>query len=242
MKSIIVAHEEPHLTIRLELEPDEGVEQQALARQAIVAIDAVTAGWLEPLAWEMTVGCLDTESMDVPMNRHPSQPYWLLRKEQIPIGIEIRPFHGNHVFVTEPVLSSDPLDTWVAKALAQDCDQAPRFIPCWRRFWSLAMRARLPRTVSNLGHQNLSISCYAGNLAIPLEYTGDDAWVSGRPAGYVMGPPLSLTARNEDGLLVTLDLAVYWSLWIDDPAGRAQVEAAVDRVLALDGGWRRSED
>jgi hypothetical protein len=242
MSTSIVADEEPLLSIRLEYMAGEGEGHLALAEQAIMAINALAGGWLEPLAWEMYVGCLDIELMHATMEQDPPQPFWLLRKERIPAGIELRPGYGNHTIVTEPTLSSERIQAWVSRALAQPCADAPRFIPYWDGFDTLAMRARLPASVANTADESLGMRCYAGNIAIPLERHDDQVWVSGPPEKYLIGPPVSLSAGNMDGHYINLDLAIYWTPWIRDPAGRAMVDAAVDRVLALGRGWQRSED
>jgi hypothetical protein len=238
MSTDIIAYDEPCLSLRLVYTADEGEGPAALAEQAITAIDALAADWLDPLAWEMYLECLDIELANIPEECGPPQPYWLLRKERIPDGVDVDPTYGNHTVVTEPVLSSDRLQAWVARALAQTCEGAPRFIPCWGRFDTLAIRTRLPDAMRCTGDESLSVNCYAGTVAIPL----DQLWVSGPPQQYLIAPPVKLIARNIYGNYINLDLAAYWSLWINHPAGRAQVEAAVDRVLSLDRGWQRSED
>jgi hypothetical protein len=238
----IIAHDEPHLSIRLRYEAGEGEGQVELAEQATIAIDALAAGWLEPLAWELYVGCLDVELMHAAMKRDPPQPFWLLRKERIPAGTEIRPIYGDHTVVTEPALSSERIHAWVVRALAQPCADAPRFIPYWDGFDTLAMRARLPDAMCPKGDECLRMDCYAGTITVPLDRRDDQVWVSGPPEEYLIGPPVSLTADNLYDMVIKLELAVYWSPWIRDPAGRAMVDAAVDRVLALGRGWQRSEN
>jgi hypothetical protein len=242
MSTSIVAHEEPHLSIRLRYEAGEGEGHLALAEQAIVAIDVLADGWLEPLAWEMYVGCFDAELMDTPMKPKPPQPFWLLRRERIPADIEIRPMYGDHTVVSEPVLPFERIRAWAAQALAQTCAGAPRFVPFWASVDTLAMRARLPASVANAADDSLRMRCYAGSIAIPLERHDDQVWVSGPPERYLIGPPVNLTASNLYGMVIHLDLAVYWTPWIRDPAGRAMVDAAVDRVLTLGRGWQRSEN
>lgn len=104
------------------------------------------------------------------------------------------------------------------------------------------MRARLPDAMSTPGQRDIKVDCYAGTLTIPRESVDGQAWVAGRPDDVLIGPPVRLTAGNLHGVLVNLDLAIYWTPWIRDPAGRAMVDAAVDRVLALGRGWQRSEN
>lgn len=241
MNTSIVAHEEPHLTIRLKYEADEGEGQLELANQVITAVDALAADWLEPLAWDMYLGCLDAELMDTPMHSKPPQPYWLLRKEQIPAGVEVRPIHSDHIICCEPVLLSEPIRAWAARALAQTCADAPHSIPYWVGLDTLAIRARLPVLVDSAAHERLRVDCYAGTITIPVDCIDNQFWVSGPPEKHVIGPPVRLTASNLYGMVVDLDLAIYWSPWLNQP-GRALVDAAVERVLALGRGWRRSED
>lgn len=49
-------------------------------------------------------------------------------------------------------------------------------------------------------------------------------------------PPVRLRASNQHGL-TRLTLELCWDLWIEQPIGRAQVRAAIERVLAR-AGWR----
>lgn len=235
------AYDEPCLSIRLEYMAGEGEGQDTLAEQAIAAIDVVTAGWLAPLAWEMYVGCLDTELMHAAVACELPQPYWLLCRERVPPGIDVDPVYDKHMVATETELSPDRLRPWITQALAQTCGHAPRFVPYWDSFHTLAMRARLPEAVSSPRQETLRMECYAGTIIMPIDRIDGQGWVSGPPEQHFIGPPLKLTASNMHGMYINLDLAIYWDLWTRDPAGRAQVEAAVERVLALGRGWQRAE-
>jgi hypothetical protein len=242
MHSDTYAHEEPPWAIRLEREvpSEDEVEAQTLD-ETLLAVEALTEGWVEPLALHLSVGCFDTEALHAPVACRPPQPEWFLRKQELPSGVEARHMYKDPVIDTADALSKESVRTWVARALRQDCPNAPRFIPSWRGLWWPAVRTRMSESLRLGEHEVLRVDCYAGTLSVPLERGAEGAWISGPLLHYVIGPPVDLAAINCDGL-VTIDLNVYWTLWIDEPAGRAQVEAAVDRVLALGRGWQRSDD
>lgn len=234
------AHEEAHLTIGLEREPRERESLPDFTMEALLAMEALRAGWLEPLVWEMFIACCDTEMFYTDQSCQPPRPDWVLLKEQIPNGVQARLLHVEPVIRTVPAFNAECMRASIAEALDQKCPGAPRFAPSWSRLWSRAVQAELPDPQRFAGREGLRVDCYAGVLSVPLECREGKTYVSGPLEDYVFGPPAALTLGNDDGFL-TIGLELYWSLWIDDPAGRAQVEAAVDRVLALDRGWRRSE-
>lgn len=101
------------------------------------------------------------------------------------------------------------------------------------------MRVKLPTASRAAGRDSLQVSCHADTISVPLEADGDGGWVSGPFERHVIGPPVELTAYNEDGV-TAIHLRIYWNLWFEDPAGREQVEAALRRVLARERGWRHS--
>lgn len=233
------AHEDLRLLCLLEREPEADESDSALADIALSAAEVFGAGWLAPLAWELLVACRDADFY-TDVNRVPPQAHWLLRLEQVPAGIRIEPLYTAQVIETLPTLDSSSLCAWVDKALKQDCPGGSQFTPAWSSVWSRAMRVKLPDAQRFIGRASVAVEYHGGHASVPLERTGSDVWVSGPRTDSFMGPPGELHITNSDGFL-TLALEGSWSLWIDDPAGREQVDAAVERVLALDRGWRRSE-
>lgn len=236
----IFAFEEPHWSVRLERDVAENEGQEAIAQETLVAVLALAGDWWEPLVWELSVACYDTETLHAVPGCVPPRPHWLLRKERIPPGIRADDVLADPMIATTPEMTLERMSGWLREALAQECTNGPRLVPSWVELWSLAARVRLPDSLRVTGHGSLAVDCYAGTVSMPLEHLDGEAWVSGPLDAYVIGAPVELIIRNEDELALAMELRVYWSLWIDDPAGRAQVEAAVDRVLALGRGWRRS--
>lgn len=235
------AYEEPHWSIRLQRESEEGATEQQVAEEMLTAMEVLSAGWLEPLAMHLSVGCYDTEAFYAPSDCRPPQPQWFRRKATISPSVKARPIYVDPIIDTVPEFTSEGTGAWIAHALMQECPNTPRFIPSWRELWWPAVRVRLPESSRGPQRDALQVNCYAGTLSVPLEKANDATWASGPLQDYVIGPPAKLVAYNEDGV-IAVQLRTYWSLWIDDPAGRALVDAAVDRVLALGRGWRRSED
>lgn len=233
------AYEDLRLLCLLEREPEDDESDSALAEIAVAAAEVLGEGWLEPLAWELYVACRDTDFY-TNVNRLPPQAHWLLCTEHVPSGIRIETLYAAQVTETVPALLPAHLRAWVDSALKQECPGGPQFTPAWSSMWSRAMRVKLPDPQRYVGRPGLAVECQAGVVSVPLERAGHEVWVSGPRADSFMGPPGELHLTNSDGFL-TIGLEGSWRLWIDDPAGRAQVEAAVERVLALDRGWRRSE-
>ena len=236
----IHAYEEPRWSIRLERESEEGESEQQLAAEILDAMEVLAAGWLEPLALHLSIGCYDTESYYAPGDCEPPRPQWFLRKEVLPPGVKASFVYVDPVTDTAPALTAEGIRAWVAHAMAQECPNAPRYVTSWRELYWAAVRARLPEPARVADRDGLQVSCYAGTVAVPFERAEGEAWVSGPCEQYGFGPPIRLIARNHDGV-VAIDLEICWSPWFEDPAGREQVDAALRRVLARERGWRRTE-
>jgi hypothetical protein len=238
MNTHTYAYEDLRLLCLLEREPQDQESDAELTKLALSAVETLGAGWLEPLAWELHVACCDTEIPYTDANRVPPQAHWLLRQEQIPPGTRVDTLYAVSDIETAAALSPEQMRAWIANALEQECPDSPRFIPTWSSLWSRAMRVKLPDTLKATEH--LHVDCYAGVVSVPLEHMGSDIWVSGPREEYLFGPPGEVHLTNNDGFLATR-LQSSWNLWLRDPAGRQQVEAAVDRVLALGHGWQRGK-
>lgn len=234
------AHEEEHWSLGVERESGEDETEQELIGHVLEAVDVLGAGWLEPLAWHLSIGCYDTETLYSPSGCRPPKPQWFLRKDMIPPGVEAKHVYAEPLVDTVPEFTRERTHAWIAHALEQECSTPARFIPSWRELWWPSVRIKLPDPPRMLDRDHLQVDCYAGTVSVPLERSADGLWVSGPLERYVIGPPAALTVYNEDGI-IAIYLRLYWNLWIDDPAGRDQVEAAVGRVLALGRGWRRGD-
>lgn len=235
------AYEEPHWSIRLERESEEDATEQQVAEEMLKAVEVLATDWLEPLAMHLSIGCYDTEAFYAPSDCRPPQPQWFRRKATISPSVKACPIYVDPIIDIVPEFTSEGTRAWIAHALMQECPNTPRFIPSWRELWWPAVRVRVPES-SHAGQRGaLQVHSYAGTLSVPLEEASDATWVSGPLKHYVIGPPAELVAYNEDGV-VAVQLRTYWSLWSDEPAGRALVDAAVDRVLDFGWGWRRRND
>jgi hypothetical protein len=240
MLSDIYAYEEPRWSVRLERESEDHETEQSTAKEMLVAVDAFAAGWLEPLALHLSIGCYDTETFHAPIDREPPAPQWFLRKAMLPTGVEPTHVYADPAIDTVPELTFQEIQTWVVHAMDQECLEPPRFIPSWRELYWQAVRVKLPDPSSFAERDILRVNCYAGAVSVPVERAATAAWISGPLDKYGFGPPVRLLAHNYDGV-ITIGIDVYWNLWIDASAGRTQVEAAVHHALALGRGWRRSE-
>jgi len=231
----VYAHETPRWSIRLERETDEEDTEQHLIEETLAAIRVLAADWLQPLALHLSIGCYDTETYHAPSDCEPPQPQWFLRQNDLSPCVKADYIYADPVIEMAPELTDDRIRAWVAHAMAQECSNAPRFIPSWRELYWPAVRIRLPDPSYAAGSETLQIGCYAGTISVPLERRDGDLWLSAPRKDYGVGSPVGLTARNYDGV-VAIGLDICWTLWIDALAGREEIEAAISRVLGLGRG------
>lgn len=232
------AYEDLRLICSLERDPLEVESDIQLAGLALSATEAFAGGWLEPLAWELYIACRDTETWYTDTNCVPPLAHWLLRKERVLPGVRVDTLYAAQVAETIDVLRPEAVEAWITEALRQECPGAPGSVPAWSSLRSRAVRVKLPDELHMAGRETLGVDCYAGLIQIPLEREPGGVWVSGPLEDPGIGPPVELSLENQDGSL-SIHIQGSWRLWLDDNAGREQVDAAVARVLALGNGWQR---
>ncbi|MCU1287452.1 MAG: hypothetical protein JWO13_3802 [Acidobacteriales bacterium] len=213
--------------------PDDVDDQLALAAMAVDALFALGEGLFEPLSVDTELACCDAETgypLDQP---RAAAPFHQLRLVSLPETVVIREvWNGTRVEQRER-LDRDQILDWLRAILAeQECPQ-PDTIPGWRQLLVETVRARLPEGTSD--GDELPVTYGAGMIRYPVERAADALWVAGPLATHHDTAPFEVRIVNEAGVL-SLDLSLNWSLWIDtDGAGRPDIEAAVGRLSAL--GW-----
>jgi hypothetical protein len=214
------------LTIRLRRDESPDESDEAILREQLDAMTAFADGWLEPLALSLDVVCCDPtqgySSHEVPL---PSTTAWFMRTANAP-GVDVQPPTIGSEIIESETIDAPGIRSFVNRALDQRCVgnavTAAEFLS-----WE-AMRVRLPiASVSQFMIDD------GGQLDIPIERRADGDWVSGPRTEAVTGKPFWFHLA-EGGLRFD----VIWSLWLDG-AGRQQVDAAVERVLARGTGWYR---
>lgn len=225
------AEERPIERLRLEWEAPEEADERVIAGESISALLAFAGTWLEPLAIEARVGCYDREILTEGKAR-PENPFHLLVTEPRPAEVRIKPVYQS-VESHAPVLSSREVQSRLERALSQSCGDDERYQTSLRELDVRASRTRLPAAWTG---ESLTVECYAGTIAIPLERRNGSAWLAAPPAGYGLQQPVDLSVENRDGYL-RLAIDIYWSPWageIDRPT--SPLAEAIARLAAR--GWQ----
>jgi hypothetical protein len=228
----------PGRQLRLELvAPDEVETQLALARLAIDAVLCFADGLCEPLSVDLWLGCCDPVA-DYPLSDpEPALPYWLLQREHLPRGVDVRPAWESEEIAKARELTRETITSWVQTALANAaCGSESNAHACWRELAFRAFRLRLPDGL-RVPPDGLRLKQGAGETIHPVEWRDGGSYVSGPMPPRTRRSPLELAVSNEAGL-VTLDVALFWSI-LTEPgaAGHAAVQRSIDRLRVQ--GWTR---
>ena len=115
-----------------------------------------------------------------------------------------------------PELTLPALTDWLARAHAQQLPEG--YVPVLDTLKMHDTRAHLLEYQKSYAQ----LACGPETYAIPVEKRENGLWVSGpMPDAMINNPPIGITLTNFHGRL-DLDIAVYWSLWIE--AGFAEAE------------------
>jgi hypothetical protein len=223
------ASDKPLWHLRLKrFEADDESDRDA-TEELLAAVDDLTSGWLVPLAIGLSVECCDPANYYTPSAAPPPGRHWFLRVPDLPASLSITTGYSDPVVDTAPRLDGATVARWVAGALDQHCPIAEHLVVFDELTWT-AVRVRVPVAGS------IRVTFPGGVAPSQLDTVAGVSWALGPMVGPV-GAPACLRAVNEHGV-TSIDLALFWDLWIDHPAGRALVDAGGARVLARGRGWQ----
>jgi hypothetical protein len=205
-----------------------------LAHLAIGAVFRFAVGLGEPLSAALWLACCDAETGLPSADGEPDRPFRVLRRAELPPGVDVRPLWEGEQVETAGTLTEESLGRWATAALAADCGADGDLHACWQELALPVFRVRLPRIV-DASSRGIRVAQGAGELVHPVEAREDGLHVSGPMPPRTLDAPIGVKIVNQAGLL-TFDVALRWSLWAGpDAPGRADVDAALERLHAL--GW-----
>jgi hypothetical protein len=204
-------------------------DDRAITLELLEAIDALAAGWLEPLVASFTVNCCNPDNFFEPSPEGLAvRPNWSLVAAELPANVKAPHVGGDAVQECIARLDRAALQAYLERALDQRCPVVGHVTSLGSLTWT-AVRARLPvRAQLVLRHGTHT-------LAPGTEQRNDGEWVS-RPGLSAVGHPAQILAYNEH-YAASITLSILWDLWFRHPAGRALVDAGIARVLARGRGW-----
>ena len=212
------------LSILLERSNDETEGDRAGIDELLVAMEALTAGWLVPLGVSfLLIGC--DPGNDFEEVGKPTRPHHFLRVNSAPADVRVNQAFADPVIHTFPEIDAAVLRDAVTRGLEQPVPAG--LVTSLSELWWTSVRARSPidDTIE------LIMPWPASTVS---EVINGARWCFGPTALAVAGPPATLRASNSH-FATQLLLEVYWDLWREYPPGRALIDAGIARVLARPG-------
>ena len=221
----------PTESISLTWEPDTDCSQRGYSEEMAGAMFAFAAGWLEPLAIEMMVGCYDRDILTESATQ-PAQAYHLLRTEA-PTDVDASPAYRSALVQPHQELTHQTVMSSLGVMLSQSCGDAAKYETSLRRVWLNASRVRLALAASEL---SVALTHSTGESAIRIEHRSDGQWIAGPQVQSGAPQPIGIDITNcDDTLRFAID--VFWSPWVAGSGAQAPLlQEAVSRLLAR--GWK----
>lgn len=217
---------------RFSLFREEGEDEsgRAGALELVAAIGSLCQEWISPLAVSLYVESRDPANFYVADGGlPPNLPAWFLRKRDLDERLSVSPDWVSSQERQVEAIHDAQLRTFVEEAL----DQRPSAAHLETTFSSLTVNA-----LAMVLPDDVELSLRYGGRSLNL------ALVRDRQRTLVLGPsdgpaamPATLSASKEH-TLTYLYFSLHWDLWVKHPGGRAQVRAAIERVLARGRGWQ----
>jgi hypothetical protein len=224
MPTQFMASDRRLLSILLEHENDDGADRAGID-ELLAGVEALTAGWLAPLAVALQFVHCDParsfEEVGAPANAHR-----FLRVNRVHPAVRVGQPLFNGDITRLPTIDAAVIAGEVARELEQPSPAG--LVASLSQMWWTSVRARSP-LVDDF------------ELATPLpctvltELIEGARWCLGPVTFGSAGPPAWLRATNSHFATKIL-LEIYWGVWCDHAPGRALLEAGIARVLAR-GGW-----
>lgn len=215
-------------------EPD-GESCRDTALDLTAAVSALCHGWFTPLAVSLRIETRNPEDYYFSDGENPPpNPYWFLRLHEWDPRISLSPDWIDPQERRVSAIGDSELRAFTEEALAQRLPVEPRELAL-PELTVNALEISLPDGIE-LEPQ------YRGIPVRPLMVRdGQRSLILGPKFATAGGMPARLRATNGHGTS-RLSLEVLWDFWTVHPAGRAQVQAAMERVLARGNGWQLEKD
>jgi len=226
--SDVYASDQSLFHVALERANTEYEDDRAGIWELLMAIDALTQGWLHPLGVGFQVVHCDPEQDFEEVGR-PATPHHFLRETGAPDDVRVREAFANSAVSELPLISAE----MVRQSITQELDQpvlAGAVATLSELTWT-AVRALAPIV------DPIRLEVGGRPASSTSRIIDRQRWYYG-PTDAPAGPPARLRAVN-DHFLTRIQLDVFWDLWIGNPAGRILLETGVARVLAR-AGWERT--
>jgi hypothetical protein len=213
------------LSILLERSNEEGEGDRAGITELLAAMEALTMGWIVPLGVSILFEQCDPSNYFEEHGK-PVHPHTFVRVNSAPPDVRVDQAFGDPVIEVVPQIDAAVLGGAVTRGLDQPGPAG--LVTSLSELWWTSVRVRSPI-------DDVVELCMPWPASTVSEVIDGARWCFGPAALAVAGPPARLRASNSH-FATELLLEVYWDLWREYPAGRALVDAGVERVLAR-GGW-----
>lgn len=215
-------------------EPD-GESCRDTALELTAAVAALCSGWIFPLAVSLRIEARNPEDYYFADRENPPpRPYWFLRLHEWDDRLSLSPDWVDPQERCVSAIGDVELQSFVKEALTQRLAVEPR---------ELALPALTVNALAIVLPDGIALEPHYGRSPVSpiLVDEGQHSLVLGPKLGIAGGMPARLRATNIHGTS-RLGLELLWDFWTVHPAGRAQVQAAIERVLARGGGWQLEKD
>jgi hypothetical protein len=161
----------------------------------------------------LRLACYDRETLGE-ADVDPPRPYHLLVREPRAADVGIVPTY-RALESSLVAIDGESVATFAEQLLSQTCGDPMRYATGLGDLVVLASQTPLP---PNWTHSDaLWLDCYAGTVAVPVEYRDGQTWVAAPPSRYLIHQPVALSVMNTVGCY-RLAIDVYWSPWVGELA------------------------
>jgi len=227
------ASDEPLLWFALSREGGEDEGERAAALELVAATSAFFGDWISPLAASVRVESCDPANYYFEDSDHPPAcPHWFLRRRELDERLFISEAWVDSQERRVDVIGAAELLALVEEALAQ---------PPPVEHLEVALAEVLVRATEVALPDGIELSLrYAGGAIKPILVRNGERWLAQGPDYGPVGRPAGLRASNDHGV-TRMVVELYWDFWREHPEGRAQVRAAIERVLGRGRDWQIAE-
>ncbi len=203
-------------------------DDRAGIMELLVAVEALTEGWLQPLGVGFQLVYCDPAQHFEESGR-PPVPHHFLRAASVPDEVYVREAFSGSAVEDLPLVDADAVRRAIGRGLDQPAPPGEITTLSELKWTAVRVLAPTPDPI------NLEVT--GTPVATVSQVIDGQRWYYGPTSG-TAGPPVRLQAIN-DHFATRIHLAVFWDLWIGHAPGRVILEAGISRVLAR-VGWVRT--